>query len=74
MMIIEEVHLWRGSAEQRALRSSSQSNTVCLFRCTASIIPYWRGKKVLDFGGNKGNLLLDPTCTIRHRELLLSSM
>ena len=28
--------------------------------------PDWRDKRVLDFGGNKGNLLLDPACTIRH--------
>jgi 2-polyprenyl-3-methyl-5-hydroxy-6-metoxy-1,4-benzoquinol methylase len=26
--------------------------------------PEWAGKKVLDFGGNVGNLLLDPNCTI----------
>ena len=25
-------------------------------------------KRVLDFGGNKGNLLLDPACTIRHED------
>jgi hypothetical protein len=30
--------------------------------------PNWRGKRVLDFGGNKGNLLLDPACTIRHQD------
>jgi hypothetical protein len=24
----------------------------------------WRGKNVLDFGGNIGNILLDPSCTI----------
>ena len=28
--------------------------------------PDWRDKRVLDFGGNKGNLLLDPACAIRH--------
>ena len=28
--------------------------------------PDWSHKRVLDFGGNKGNLLLDPACTIRH--------
>ena len=26
--------------------------------------PDWSGKKVLDFGGNVGNILLDPKCTI----------
>jgi SAM-dependent methyltransferase len=28
--------------------------------------PAWRGKKVLDFGGNAGNILLDPNSTIDH--------
>jgi len=28
--------------------------------------PKWRGKTVLDFGGNAGNLLKDPACTIDH--------
>jgi hypothetical protein len=26
--------------------------------------PEWAGKRVLDFGGNAGNILLDPNCTI----------
>lgn len=26
----------------------------------------WRGKNVLDFGGNVGNMLRDPNCTIDH--------
>lgn len=26
----------------------------------------WTGRRVLDFGGNVGNILLDPTCTIEH--------
>ena len=30
--------------------------------------PEWSDKRVLDFGGNQGNLLLDPTCTIRHED------
>lgn len=28
--------------------------------------PNWRGKRVLDFGGNAGNLLADPNSTIDH--------
>ena len=28
--------------------------------------PIWHGKKVLDFGGNKGNMLTDPDSTIEH--------
>ncbi len=27
--------------------------------------PNWEGKKVLDFGGNIGNILLDPNCNIK---------
>ena len=30
--------------------------------------PDWHGKLVLDFGGNKGNLLFDPSCTIQPRD------
>ena len=26
--------------------------------------PQWKGKRVLDFGGNVGNILMDPRCTI----------
>ena len=26
----------------------------------------WHGKNVLDFGGNVGNILRDPECTIDH--------
>jgi hypothetical protein len=28
--------------------------------------PGWAGKRVLDFGGNVGNILLDPNCEIEH--------
>jgi 2-polyprenyl-3-methyl-5-hydroxy-6-metoxy-1,4-benzoquinol methylase len=28
--------------------------------------PDWNGKRVLDFGGNVGNILLDPDCEIEH--------
>lgn len=28
--------------------------------------PDWAGKRVLDFGGNVGNILLDPNCQIEH--------
>ena len=30
--------------------------------------PTWRGKRVLDFGGNIGNLLRDPKSTIEHEK------
>jgi SAM-dependent methyltransferase len=64
--MIEEVHLWRGSAEQRAMRSQLVKATQFAYFDAQLDHPDWRGKRVLDFGGNKGNLLLDPACTIRH--------
>ena len=64
-MMIEEVHLWRGSAEQRALRSQLVKATQFAYFDAQLDHPDWREKRVLDFGGNKGNLLLDPACTIR---------
>jgi SAM-dependent methyltransferase len=66
-MIIEEVHLWRGSAEQRALRSQFVKTTQFAYFDEQLDYPAWYGKRVLDFGGNKGNLLLDPACTIRQQ-------
>lgn len=65
-MTIEEVHLWRGTAEQQALRSQFVKRGQFSYFDKQLGHPDWRGKRVLDFGGNKGNLLLDPECTIRH--------
>jgi SAM-dependent methyltransferase len=62
---MEEVHLWRGSAEQRALRSQLGSRGHFAYFDRQLDYPDWRGQAVLDFGGNVGNLLLDPGCTIR---------
>ncbi|MGH8512780.1 MAG: class I SAM-dependent methyltransferase [Gammaproteobacteria bacterium] len=62
---MEEVHLWRGSAEQRALRSERGKLGQFAYFNRQLDDPDWRGKKVLDFGGNSGNLLLGPDCTIR---------
>ena len=67
-MSIEEVHLWRGTPEQRALRSRFVKATQFAYFDTQLDHPDWRGKRVLDFGGNQGNLLLDPSCTIRHED------
>ena len=67
-MIIEEVHLWRGTPEQRALRSQLVKTTQFAYFDEQLDHPDWRGQRVLDFGGNKGNLLLDPACTIRHQD------
>ncbi|MGH8487902.1 MAG: methyltransferase [Gammaproteobacteria bacterium] len=62
---MEEVHLWRGSAEQRALRSQlARSGQFAYFNQQLDY-PDWSDKTVVDFGGNAGNLLVDPTCVIR---------
>ena len=66
--MIEEVHLWRGSPEQRALRSEFVKTTQFAYFNQQLDHPDWRGKRVLDFGGNKGNLLRDPECTLRHED------
>ena len=65
-MTIEEVHLWRGTAEQQALRSQFVKAGQFSYFDKQLGHPGWRGKRVLDFGGNKGNLLVDPSCTIPH--------
>jgi SAM-dependent methyltransferase len=67
-MMIEEVHLWRGTPEQQALRSQLVKATQFAYFDKQLNHPDWKGKRVLDFGGNKGNLLLDPACTIRHQD------
>ncbi len=64
--MIEEVHLWRGTEEQRALRAQVVKAGQFAYFDAQLDQPDWREKRVLDFGGNKGNLLLDPACTIRH--------
>jgi len=67
-MTIEEVHLWRGTPEQQALRSQFAKTTQFAYFDEQLDHPDWPGKRVLDFGGNKGNLLLDPACAIRHQD------
>lgn len=62
---MEEVHLWRGSAEQRALRAQAGKSGQFAYFDRQLDYPDWGGKAVLDFGGNVGNLLLDPGCAIR---------
>jgi SAM-dependent methyltransferase len=62
---VEEVHLWRGSAEQRALRSQVVKLGQFAYFNRQLDYPDWSGKAVLDFGGNSGNLLLNPDCLIR---------
>ena len=56
---MEEVHLWRGSLEERALRNSLQKRGQFKYFDRQLGHPEWSGKRVLDFGGNRGNLLGD---------------
>jgi len=64
--MLEEVHLWRGTEEQQAMRSQLVKATQFAYFDAQLDHPDWQDKRVLDFGGNKGNLLLDPACTICH--------
>jgi len=66
-MMIEEVHLWRGTPAERALRSQLVKSSQFAYFNEQLEYPDWNGKLVLDFGGNKGNLLLDPSCVIQQR-------
>jgi len=61
---VEEVFLWRGSSEQRALRSMRGKYGRFSYFNQQLGFPVWRGNLVLDFGGNEGNLLMDEDCTI----------
>ena len=63
---MEEVHLWRGSAEQQALRSQLARSGQFDYFDRQLDHPDWRGKTVLDFGGNAGHLLRDTGCRIEH--------
>lgn len=62
--MVEEVHLWRGSSEQRALRYLTLKSGRFDYFDRQLDYPGWSDKAVLDFGGNEGNLLLDRNCTI----------
>ena len=54
---MEEVHLWRGTAAQRALRSRLGNRGRFDYFNQQLDYPDWSGQAVLDFGGNVGNLL-----------------
>lgn len=56
---LEEVYLWRGSPEQRAQRSLAGKLGRFHYFDRQLAFPDWAGRKVLDFGGNEGTLLLD---------------
>ncbi len=62
---MEEVHLWRGSAEQRALRSQSGNLSRFAYFNRQLDYPDWSGQAVLDFGGNIGGLLRGSDGEIR---------
>lgn len=66
-MIVEEVHIWRGSPEQQALRGEVVKTTQFAYFDTQLDHPDWTSKSVLDFGGNRGNILYDPDCEIRQQ-------
>ena len=67
-MLIEEVHLWRGTTAERALRTELVKSTQFAYFNEQLDHPDWRNKLVFDFGGNQGNLLRDPSCSIRPRD------
>ena len=62
---MEEVHLWRGSAEQQALRYQFGNTGHFAYFDEQLDYPSWNGKTVLDFGGNTGGMLLSPGCKIK---------
>jgi SAM-dependent methyltransferase len=66
-MNVEEVHIWRGSLEQQALRSEPSRAFQFAYFDEQLDYPDWAGKLVLDFGGNRGNILQDPCCKIDSR-------
>lgn len=63
-MNVEEVHIWRGSGEQQALRREPIRAFQFAYFDRQLDHPDWKGKSVLDFGGNRGNILRDPACRI----------
>jgi len=54
---MEEVHLWRGTVAQRALRSPHGDLSRFAYFNRQLDYPDWSGQPVLDFGGNTGSLL-----------------
>ncbi|HET7114178.1 MAG TPA: class I SAM-dependent methyltransferase [Pyrinomonadaceae bacterium] len=66
-MSIEEVHVWRGTPEQRALRAQAIKTHQFAYFDEQLDHPDWLGKLVLDFGGNRGNIFYDADCEIDPR-------
>jgi methyltransferase family protein len=67
-MNIEEVHVWRGTPAQRALRTQAIRSGQFAYFDKQLDHPEWLGKLVLDFGGNRGNILFDSACGISERD------
>lgn len=65
---MQEVHRWRGTPEQRALRDRVRKFGQFSFFDRQLGHPDWRGTKVLDFGGSDGNLLRNHDCAIAHED------
>ena len=65
---MEEVYLWRGTSEQRARRRSSRNSGRFRYFDKQLDQPSWTGKSVLDFGGNRGDILADAQCKIRPQD------
>jgi SAM-dependent methyltransferase len=65
---MEEVYLWRGTPEQRSLRSSCRKFGQFRYFDQQLRHPDWTAKTVLDFGGNQGNLLVDSKNRIRPQD------
>jgi SAM-dependent methyltransferase len=63
--MMTEVHRWRGSPEQQAVRDRVRKLGQFSFFDRQLGHPDWRGKTVLDFGGSDGNLLRNPDCVIQ---------
>ena len=62
---MEEVHLWRGTPEQRELRFAFRKLGQFAYFDRQLDHPDWGNHSVLDFGGNQGNLLRDSGGKIR---------
>lgn len=61
---MQEVHRWRGTPEQRAVRDRVRKFGQFAYFDQILGHPEWRGRQVLDFGGSDGNLLRNGDCTI----------
>jgi hypothetical protein len=65
---MDEVHRWRGSPEGRARLAPPRDLGRFAYFDEQLGHPDWRGKRVLDFGGNDGNLCLHPGCPIAEED------